>query len=55
MIISIELSLELHSVNNVRVTICPIQVIKYSLHLKLTTSDLFRYVKLNQYTKLLNI
>jgi hypothetical protein len=36
-------------VNNKKVTISCIQVIKYTLYQKLTTSDLFTHFRLNQY------
>jgi hypothetical protein len=47
----ISFSLYLHCVNNIKVTISCIHVIKYSLHLEPTTSDLFTHVKLNQYCR----
>jgi hypothetical protein len=47
-VLSIKISLYLLSVNDSKVTVFPIQVIKYTLHLKVT-SDLFANVNLNQY------
>jgi hypothetical protein len=50
--LSINLSVELKHVHDIRVTVFPLQVIKYNLHLKLTTSDLFTNDNLNQYPDL---
>ncbi len=40
----------LKTLNDIKVTVFLIQVIKYTLHLKPTTCDLFTYDRLNQQT-----